>query len=221
MAACLLGGSKVQVCLPPQSKLRRGHREPASSAPSRWPGARKLPRWCSSLSGRGGSAPPRDRARACLMIAPSSLPPELAGRAFWNMFTLIKEEVNSTFLLFDKFIDHRCCERVLSVFLNQVQGKRSKGGSNPKLIFAPLSLSVLLGNPWCGAQSHLLLHQGSACFRLSWMFLALMDVFFRRCLLYILPTSWPHLQFVRVELPVFIPGRHFLLPPASSPLFSV
>ena len=57
------------------------------------------------------------------------------------MFTLIKEEVNSTFLLFDKFIDHRCCERVLSVFLNQVQGKRSKGGSNPKLIFA-LSLSL-------------------------------------------------------------------------------
>ena len=63
------------------------------------------------------------------------------------MFTLIKEEVNSTFLLFDKFIDHRCCERVLSVFLNQVQGKRSKGGSNPKLIFAPRSLffSGILG----------------------------------------------------------------------------
>ena len=62
------------------------------------------------------------------------------------MFTLIKEEVNSTFLPFDKFIDHRCCERVLSV-LNQVQGKRSKGGSNPKLIFAPLSLffSGILG----------------------------------------------------------------------------
>ena len=84
------------------------------------------------------------------------------------MFTLIKEEVNSTFLLFDKFIDHRCCERVLSVFkpsAGQTEQRRFK----PQINFRP-SLSVLLGNPWCGAQSHLLLHQGSACFRLSWMF---------------------------------------------------
>ena len=91
------------------------------------------------------------------------------------MFTLIKEEVNSTFLPFDKFIDHRCCERVLSVFkpsAGQTEQRRFK----PQINFRP-SLSVLLGNPWCGARSHLLLHQGSACFRLSWMFLALMDVF--------------------------------------------
>ena len=135
------------------------------------------------------------------------------------MFTLIKEEVNSTFLPFDKFIDHRCCERVLSVFkpsAGQTEQRRFK----PQINFRP-SLSVLFRNPWCGARSHLLLHQGSACFRLSWMLFWLLWMFFRRCLLYILPTSWPHLQFVRVELPVFIPGRHFLLPPASSPLFSV
>ena len=135
------------------------------------------------------------------------------------MFTLIKEEVNSTFLPFDKFMDHRCCERLLSVFkpsAGQTEQRRFK----PQINFRP-SLSVLLGNPWCGARSHLLLHQGSVCFWLSWMFFWLLWMFFRRCLLYILPTSWPHLQFVRVELPVFIPGRHFLLPPASSPLFSV
>ena len=134
------------------------------------------------------------------------------------MFTLIKEEVNSTFLPFDKFIDHRCCERVLSVFkpsAGQTEQRRFK----PQINFRP-PLSVLLGNPWCGARSHLLLHQGSACFRLSWMFFWLLWMFFLRCLLYILPTSWPHLQFVRVELPVFIPGRHFLLPLAPSPLFS-
>ena len=135
------------------------------------------------------------------------------------MFTLIKEEVNSTFLPFDKFIDHRCCERVLSVF-NPSAGQTEQRRFKPQINFRP-SLSVLLGNPWCGARSHLLLHQGSACFRLSWMFFGSYGCFFRRCLLYILPTSWPHLQFVRVELPVFIPGRHFLLPPASSPLFSV
>ena len=123
------------------------------------------------------------------------------------MFTLIKEEVNSTFLPFDKFIDHCCCERVLSVFkpsAGQTEQRRFK----PQINFRP-SLSVLFRNPWCGARSHLLLHQGSACFRLSWMFFWLLWMFFRRCLLYILPTSWPHLQFVRVELPVFIPGRHF------------
>ena len=84
------------------------------------------------------------------------------------MFTLIKEEVNSTFLPFDKFIDHRCCERVLSVFkpsAGQTEQRRFK----PQINFRP-SLFVLLGNPWCGARSHLLLHQGSACFRLTWMF---------------------------------------------------
>ena len=65
------------------------------------------------------------------------------------MFTLIKEEVNSTFLPFDKFIDHRCCERVLSVFkpsAGQTEQRRFK----PQINFC-LSLSVLLGNPWCGA----------------------------------------------------------------------
>ena len=92
------------------------------------------------------------------------------------MFTLIKEEVNSTFFPFDKFIDHCCCERVLSVFkpsAGQTEQRRFK----PQINFRP-SLSVLFRNPWCGARSHLFLHQGSVCFWLSWMFfLALMDVF--------------------------------------------
>ena len=52
------------------------------------------------------------------------------------MFTLIKEEVNSTFLPFDKFIDHRCCERVLSVFkpsAGQTEQRRFK----PQINFRP------------------------------------------------------------------------------------
>ena len=136
------------------------------------------------------------------------------------MFTLIKEEVNSTFLPFDKFIDHRCCERVLSVFkpsAGQTEQRRFK----PQINFRP-SLSL------CSSRESLVRRPISPVVtsRIS-MFSAHLDVFwllwmfFRQCLLYILPTSWPHLQFVRVELPVFIPGRHFLLPPASSPLFSV
>ena len=136
------------------------------------------------------------------------------------MFTLIKVEVNSTFLPFDKFIDHRCCERVLSVFkpsAGQTEQRRFK----PQINFRPpLAL--------CSSWESLVRRPISPVVtsRIS-MFSAHLDVFwllwmfFRRCLLYILPTSWPHLQFVRVELPVFIPGRHFLLPPASSPLFSV
>ena len=135
------------------------------------------------------------------------------------MFTLIKEEVNSTFLPFDKFIDHRCCERVLSVFkpsAGQTEQRRFK----PQINFRP-SLAL------CSSRESLVRRPISPVVtsRIS-MFSAQLDVFwllwmfFRRCLLYILPTSWPNLQFVRVELPVFIPGRHFLLPLASSPLFS-
>ena len=60
------------------------------------------------------------------------------------MFTLIKEEVNSTFLPFDKFIDHRCCERVLSVFkpsAGQTEQRRFK----PQINFRSLFFSVILG----------------------------------------------------------------------------
>ena len=56
------------------------------------------------------------------------------------MFTLIKEEVNSTFLPFDKFIDHRCCERVLSVF-NPSAGQTEQRRFKPQINFRP-SLSL-------------------------------------------------------------------------------
>ena len=135
------------------------------------------------------------------------------------MFTLIKEEVNSTFLPFDKFIDHRCCERVFSVFkpsAGQTEQRRFK----PQINFRP-SLSVLFRNPWCGARSHLLLHQGSACFRLTWMFFGSYGcfsdgVFFIFCR-QVGPTS-------NLSGPTFLylyQAAIFLLPPASPPLFSV
>ena len=91
------------------------------------------------------------------------------------MFTLIKEEVNSTFLPFDKFIDHRCCERVLSVFkpsAGQTEQRRFK----PQINFRPslsLFFSGILGaapDLTCCYIKDQHVFGSVGCFWLSWMF---------------------------------------------------
>ena len=114
------------------------------------------------------------------------------------MFTLIKEEVNSTFLPFDKFIDHRCCERVLSVFkpsAGQTEQRRLKSQIN----FRP-SLSL------CSSRESLVRRPISPVVtsRISMfsaqldVFLALMDVFPTVSSLYFADKSAP---------PPICPGR--------------
>ena len=116
------------------------------------------------------------------------------------MFTLIKEEVNSTFLLFDKFIDHRCCERVLSVFkpsAGQTEQRRFK----PQINFRP-SLFLSL----CSSQESLVRRPISPVVtsRIS-MFSAQLDVFW---LLWVFFPTVSSLYFAdKLAPPPICPGR--------------
>ena len=114
------------------------------------------------------------------------------------MFTLIKEEVNSTFLPFDKFIDHRCCERVLSVFkpsAGQTEQRRFK----PQINFRP-SLSL------CSSRESLVRRSISPVVtsRIS-MFSAQLDVFW---LLWVFFPTVSSLYFAdKLAPPPICPGR--------------